>query len=625
MTEIEKTTIIHVFWQRVEKSPDKASVLQKKNSAYRTFSWKESGEIVEKLSAALLSLGICRDSNSKAAIVSNTRAEWTWSDLACMSNGAVVVPIYPSLNPEETCFVINHCQAEVVFLENARQLRKLESMEKLPESLRFAVVFEAELSASAQTESAPATSLALPVYSFAGFLELGAKELATNKSRVNSLRTAVKASDLATIVYTSGTTGLPKGAMISHGNISFVCNSVANSVGFKSDDMALSFLPLSHIFERVTGQFLAIHEGIPMAYAESMDSVAENLVEVKPTIMNAVPRFYEKAYNKIQSQIRKLPTPQQYFARWALSLGKRALKAEENHKNGKKDMVRQIYRAELRVAERFVFRKIRSRFGGRLRFLVSGAAPLSVEVHQFFDSIGIPILEGYGLTETTAPIACNKPEGNRRGTVGKPLEGVEVKIAEDGEIMVRGPNVFSGYYKNEAATLEAFRDGWFLTGDIGDFDSDGYLRIKDRKKDIIITAGGKHVAPQVLENLLAGKGLVSRVLVYGDKRKYISALVTLNPDELKIFAQNESLDASLPELAAHPAVIESVQRQVDEANAKLAGFEQIKRFIVLDKDFSLENNELTPTLKLRRKFVTEKYRQLLDSLYEKEDLQIEAN
>ncbi|MBX9723018.1 MAG: AMP-binding protein [Candidatus Obscuribacterales bacterium] len=355
-----------------------------------------------------------------------------------------------------------------------------------------------------------------------------------------------------------------------------------------------------------------------------MESVATNITEVRPTIMNAVPRFYEKAYNRIQGQIRLLPTPQAYFARWALSLGRRALKATEENTNGKREVARQIYRTELRVADRFVFRKIRQRFGGRLRFLVSGAAPLSTEVHQFFGSIGIPILEGYGLTETTAPISCNKPEDNKRGSVGKPLPGVEVKIAADGEIMARGPSIFGGYYKNEEATKAAFNDGWFLTGDIGEIDADGYLTIKDRKKDIIITAGGKHVAPQVLENMLAGQGLISRVLVYGDRRKYISALVTLNPDELKVFAvQNNIQESNADLLCKHPKIIEAVQEQINETNARLASFEQIKRFLLMENDFTIETDELTPTLKIKRKFVTEKFKTLLDSLYEKEDVATE--
>lgn len=606
-------TIVDIFWERVKESPGRSAVLKKEDGAYRSIDWRENGSTVERLSAALLAKGIGK--GETVAIASASCAEWTWSDLAILSLAAVTVPIYPSLNAQEAAYVLEHSGARAAFLENARQIKKLAGLPQLPAKLSFVVLLQGEYT----------DEFSIPVYSWSEFLKEGELKLAKEPACVQEARKAVLPENLATVVYTSGTTGVPKGVMLKHSNIYYVCRTLSTSVGFHPDDLALSFLPLSHIFERVGGQFLAIYEGIPLAFAESMDSVAENIGEVKPTIMNAVPRFYEKAYNRIQSQIRKMPTPQQYFARWALSLGRRALKAEEESSNGKRELVRQIYRTELRVADRFVFRKIRARFGGRLRFLVSGAAPLSGEVHQFFESIGIPILEGYGLTETCAPIACNRPTNNRRGTVGKPLPGLEVKIAEDGEILVRGPSVFSGYYKNEEATRAAIVDGWFLTGDIGEIDKDGYLRIKDRKKDIIITAGGKHVAPQVLENLLAGQGLVSRVLVYGDRRKYIVALITLNPDELKSFAsQNNISYSSLEELAEHPKVIESVQNQVNEANARLASFEQIKRFLILDKDFSIETNELTPTLKIKRKFVTEKFKDLLDTLYEKEDLKLEA-
>lgn len=607
-------TIVDVFWHRVDKTPEKVSIMHKVDGAYKTVSWLESGAIAEKLGAALLEKGI--DFNSKVAISSSSCSRWTWADISILSVGAVTVPIYPSLNAQECDFVLQHSESEAVFLENARQLKKLASISKLPERLKFVVLME----------GTPQDELAIPVFSWEEFLAIGAQRLNRQGDCVSARLTKLDPDSLATIVYTSGTTGVPKGAMIMHANILYVCKTISANVGFNSDDVALSFLPLSHIFERVGGQFMAVYEGIPLAFAESMETVAQNITEVKPTIMNAVPRFYEKAYNKIQSNIRQLPTPQQYFARWAMSLGRRALKAEQEEGNGNKEVARQIYRTELRIADRFVFRKIRQRFGGKLRFMVSGAAPLSTEVHQFFESIGIPILEGYGLTESTAPIACNKPSTNRRGTVGRPLPGLEVRIAEDGEILVRGPSIFHGYYKNQEATDAAFNDGWFLTGDIGEFDSDGYLQIKDRKKDIIITAGGKHVAPQFLENKLAGQGLISRILVYGDRRKYITALITLNPDELKVFADQQSMHYSnAQDMSKNSKVIENVQKQITECNATLASFEQIKRFLILENDFSIETNELTPTLKLKRKFVTEKFKELLDGLYEKEDVEIEKS
>lgn len=607
-------TVIHVFWERVNSTPERPAILHKVDGRFQTVSWQESGDIARNVGCALLSMGVT--AGDKVAIMSASRAQWLWSDIGNLSIGGVTVPVYPSLSAPEVEYLVNHSDAVGIFVENARQLRKFHTFSSIPAHLKFVVLFEGE------TESPPP---GLEVFTWAQFIARGREFLGSNPNAIESCVANLKAGDLATIVYTSGTTGVPKGVMIPHSNIQFVCRTLSENVGFCSEDVALSFLPLSHIFERIGGQFLCIHDGILIAFSETMESVAENMGEVKPTIMNAVPRFYEKAYNRIQSQIRTMPAPQQYLIRWAISIGKRALKTHEGERNnGKTDIGSRIYRTELRVADRIVFSKIRQRFGGRLRFLVSGAAPLSPEVHQFFAILGLPILEGYGLTETTAPVCCNKPEDNVRGTVGKPLPGVEVKLASDGEILVRGPNVFSGYYKNEDATREAIRDGWFLTGDIGEIDASGYVRIKDRKKDIIITAGGKHVAPQVIENMLAGQGLVSRIVVYGDRRKHVVALVTPNLDEVKSFATANGLPTgSIEDLVSHPAVIADVQTLINVANARLASFEQIKRFVILPHDFTIEANELTPTLKIRRKYVSEKYRELLDGLYSLEDIAVE--
>lgn len=607
-------TVINLFWQRVVETPERAAVMSKRDGTYRSINWREYGNIVESAAAALLSLD--HKVGDKVAIMSSSRAQWTFSDIAILSIGGVTVPVYPSLTGNELEYLVNHSDAVGIFVENSRQLRKIGGLASSGK-LRFAVVLDGEFS------EAPA---GLKVLTWEHFLVLGQAYLAEHAGIVQKMQANLKGTDLATIVYTSGTTGVPKGAMIPHSNILFVCNTLASAVGFHPEDVSLSFLPLSHIFERIGCQFLHIHEGILLAFAESMETVGENMAEVRPTIMNAVPRFYEKAYNRIQVQIRSMPAPQQYLVRWAISIGRRALKSLETEADGneRNDISNRIYRTELRVADRIVFSKIRQRFGGRLRFLVSGAAPLSREVHQFFEILGLPILEGYGLTETTAPAACNKPGDNVRGTVGKALPGVDIKIASDGEIMVRGPNVFAGYYKNEDATREAFRDGWFLTGDIGDIDARGYLRILDRKKDIIITAGGKHVAPQVIENMLTGQGLVSRVVVYGDRRKHVVALITPNVDEVKAFAAANGLESdSLDDLVKHPKVISEVQTLIDAANARLATFEQVKRFLILPRDFTIEANELTPTLKIRRKYVSEKYRDLLDSLYSVEDLAVE--
>jgi long-chain acyl-CoA synthetase len=608
-------TIVHVFWERVKTTPDRPAILHKVNGAYRPVAWREHGRMVELLAAGLLACGV--QPGDRVGILSNTRPQWTWADIAVLTVRGITVPIYPTLNAPEVDYLLRHSGASALFVENSRQLAKVLSIEPLPAALKLIVVMEGGVSSDIDIPDS------LRVLDWTDFMLAGEQYLPEHPRVVETLLSQIKPDDLATIVYTSGTTGVPKGVMVLHRNIHFICQTLSINVGFHPDDVTLSFLPLSHIFERVGGQMLCIYEGLIMAYAESMEQVPQNLMEVRPTIMNAVPRFYEKAYNRIVGEVRKMPKAQQHMVRWALSLGKRAARQRELATNGHHGVVENVYRAELRVADRLVFSKIRKRFGGRLRFLVSGAAPLSPEVQQFFETIGLPIVEGYGLTETAAPVACNKPNNIRRGTVGEPLPGLDVRIAEDGEILVKGPSVFAGYYRDEEATQEAFRDGYFCTGDIGAFDEKGFLRILDRKKDLIITAGGKHVAPQYLEGLFVGERLISRVLVYGDRRKYITALFTLNPDALEAFAKTHGITySSLEELSNHPRVQEEIAHIVKEKNERLASFEQIKKFTILDEDFSIENNELTPTLKIKRKVITEKYKKLLDALYDEDDIQV---
>ncbi len=611
-------TLVHVFWERVKTMPERPAILHKVGGNFRPVIWREHGRVVELVAGGLLKLGIKK--GDKLAILSNSRPHWTWADIAALSCGAVTIPIYPTLSAHDTEYLLKHSESVGIFVENNVQLAKIMSIEELPESLRFIVVMQGEPSPSHPN---------LKIISWEDLLKDGEVYLPINPTALPERLLGVKPADLATIVYTSGTTGVPKGAMLLHRNIYSVCQSMSLYVGFHPDDVALSFLPLAHVYERMCGQFLGIYEGLILAYAESMDKVAQNMVEVRPTVMNGVPRFFEKVYNRIQAEIRNMPQAQQYLIRWALALGKRAAvyreQLQERPENPSDEVVRKVYRGELRVVDRLVFSRIRRRFGGRLRFMCSGAAPLSHEVQLFFDTIGIPVVEGYGLTETAAPIIGNTPSGNRRGTVGRPLPGAQVKLAADGEIMVRGPMVFAGYYKNEEATKEVFQNGWFLTGDIGEMTKDGCIRIKDRKKDLIITSGGKHIAPQYLENLFVGEGLISHILVYGDRRKYITALITLSPEGLVNYAKAHGITySSEEELVHHPQVLKEVEAVVVRKNQRLAQFEQIKKFLVLDKDFSIEANELTPTLKVKRKVITEKYRQLLDSLYEAEDLNLQS-
>jgi long-chain acyl-CoA synthetase len=610
-----KETLVDVFWERVQNTPERPAIMHKVGEHFRPVIWREHGRVVELICGGLLNLGLL--SGEQVAIMCQTRPEWTWSDLAILSCGAASVPVYPTLASNEVQYLLNNSDSAGIFVENLNQLNKVLSISNLPQKLRFIVVCD-----GVPEKKDPR----IRVLTWQDLLKDGEVYLLANPKELPSRIAAVKPEQMASIVYTSGTTGVPKGAMLLHSTFYAVCKAVSQTVGFKTDDVSLSFLPLSHVYERVGGQFFAIYEGLTMAYAESMEKVPQNMMEVRPTVLNGVPRFYEKAYQRIQAEIRKMPKPQQYLIRWALALGRRAAKLKKDiQSHDASALAEHFYRAELRVADRIVFSKIRRRFGGRLRVMVSGAAPLASEVQGFFETIGLTIVEGYGLTETAAPACCNVPENNKPGTVGKPLPDVEVKIAEDGEIMIKGPSVFAGYYKNEEATRQAFSDGWFLTGDIGELDSEGRLIIKDRKKDIIITAGGKHVAPQRIENMFKGDSLVSQILVYGDRRKFISALITLNRDAVFELAKlNGIAGENYAQLIQEPRLVEAVEAAVNERNAELATFERVKKFKILENDFTIEADELTPTLKIKRKVVTEHYKKILDSFYDVEDLELQG-
>lgn len=604
-------TIIDRFWSRVSETPDRTAIMYKADGKYHSVNWRDHGKTVESLSAALIKHGLQPD--DKVGILSGNRQHWTWADLAILSARGVTVPVYPTLGAEEVSYVLEHSDVTAVFVENARQLEKISTPSSTnPGKLKLVVIMD-----GAPSNAEPL----LEIKSWDDFLKEGADCLSEIGDQVRQRRENIDPESVATIVYTSGTTGLPKGVMLLHRNIYSVLGAMSDMVDFNEDDLALSFLPLAHVYERVGGQFLSTYLGIPFAYAESMEQVANNLQEVRPTFLNAVPRFYEKVYARVQGQIRQMPPAQQGFVRWAIALGKRATKQKMEAKHDT-SILDQLYKAELRIADRLVFRKIRERFGGRLRMMTSGAAPLANDVHIFFEALGMPIVEGYGLTETSAPLCVNKPSDNHFKTVGRPLAGVEVKLNPDGELLVKGPNVFKGYYKNEEATAAAFEDGWFKTGDIARIDEQGYITITDRKKDIIITAGGKHVAPQFIENLFKDEPLINHVIAYGDRRKYITGLITLNPDGLKSFADSKSLNyKDLKELCQNPTVRKEIERVVHDKNQNLARFQRIKKFVILDKELTIEDNDLTPTLKVKRKVVTEKYRKELDELYEAEDLE----
>jgi len=442
----------------------------------------------------------------------------------------------------------------------------------------------------------------------------GREALAADREAVKRRAAEVGPDDLATLIYTSGTTGDPKGVMLTHDNIvSNVHGGLAAFGDIGPADLALSFLPLCHIFERMGGHYLLLQQGVSIAYAESVEKVPANMAEVRPTIMLSVPRLYEKMYARVNEKVAGDPALRQRIFHWALGVGRKAFQARVEHRTPGA-----LLRAQHGLADRLVFNKIRERTGGRLRLFISGGAPLAREIAEFFGAVGLLILEGYGLTETSPVIAVNRPDKMKPGSVGPPIQGVEVKIAEDGEILTRGPHVMKGYYNKPEATAEVIdRERWFHTGDIGLLDAEGFLVITDRKKDIIVTSGGKNIAPQPIENQLKTNPLIAEIVMIGNKRNFPSALIVPNFDNLQKWAKAQGLTAaSKEELVRDPRVVALYDQTVQALTKDLAQFERIKKIALLPREFTLEAGELTPTLKVKRRVVEQKYKDVIDRLYE---------
>jgi long-chain acyl-CoA synthetase len=575
-------TALDVFAERVAASGDRVALRRKAEGTWRTTSWKEVDERARLIAAGLIDLGV--RPGDRVVILGTTRPEWVECDLGILMTGGVTVPIYPSNTPDQCQYIVDDCGAAVIIVEDDGQRAKLGGRGKV-----------------VQWEKGPPNS---GVRTLDALCEAGKLWLDRNPGKLDGIADEVLPDQAATFIYTSGTTGPPKGVVLTHANLEFECAGVKDLLGLTPEDEQMLFLPLAHVFAKVL-VWASISIGASIAFAESTEKLVANMQEVKPTFMGAVPRVYEKAYGKIQANLEA--KRKKFFGRkiidWAM----------------KKGRARPPGCKSIGLADKLVFKKVQATFGGRMRFFISGGAPLSREIAEFFHTAGLLVLEGYGLTETTAATHVNRPDDYRFGTVGPAIPGVDVKIAGDGEILVRGGNIMKEYYGKPEATAEAIgADGWFHTGDIGVIDDDGKLRITDRKKDLIITAGGKNVAPQNLENDFKARcQFVSQVMVYGDQRKYLSALITLAEENVRPWAQQHGLDGkSMAELAAAPEVIALIQKALDDLNAALPSYETIKKFTILPRDFDQESGEMTPTLKVKRKFVTEKYRELLDRMYD---------
>lgn len=551
-----------------------------------------------RIAAALDRLGIKK--GDRAAILSENRPEWAYTDLAILSLGAVVVPVYPTASPKDMEYVLNHCEAQLLFASTVDQLARVKSIRAHVSSLRKVIVFDLK-----QKEA----DAVVPLLDFVSQVDSNDPKIRT---RFEACVGQVSLDDLATIIYTSGTTGPPKGVMLSHRNFLVNCYDAREALPLNEADLSLSFLPLSHVFERMGGYYLGLLCGSTVAYAENMNTVPENLLETKPTIACAVPRFFEKLYARIRSEVDQGGALRKAIFQWALRVGSQSSQFRMRKKNLPFVLWFQYY-----AAQKLVYQKIYQKLGGRLRCFISGSAPLAKELAEFFYSVGILILEGYGLTETSPVISVNRMERFKFGSVGLPLRNVETKITSDGEIAVRGPSVMLGYYKNHAATGELIRDGWFHTGDLGYLDSEGFLFITGRKKDVIKTSGGKMISPQNIENLILTDPLFSQIVMVGDKHNFVTALVVPNFDQVRnVLKANGDESSQMPEdLVQDPRVHKLIREHMEERTRDLAQYEKIKFFTLLPREFSQDKGEVTITLKIKRSVVAERYRDAIERVY----------
>ena len=588
-------TLNKLFFEAVE-TYHKADALQfKRNGRYEPISHDRLLERVRRASLGLLELGI--KAGDRIAILSENRPEWAIVDYACLSLGAADVPIYPNLPGDQIAYILRDSGAVAICVSGADQAAKIAPVRGDCPALRYVITFGDAIPTADRTLAS---------------IEAAGEAIDTDAQRgmFRDRATAVRPDDMATIIYTSGTTGEPKGVMLTHDNLFANVMSARVSVPFAGGDVSLSFLPLSHVFQR-HGDYLMMATGTSIAYAESTDTVPTNMMEVRPTIVFSVPRLYEKMYARVLENALSGGAAKKRIFFWARSVADRWADVKLAGRTP-----RGLLALQYALAQRLVFSKLKARTGGRLRYFVSGGAPLAPEITKFFYAAGLVILEGYGLTETSPVIAVNTPDNFRIGTVGKPIAGVEVMIAADGEILARGPNVMKGYFNKPAATAEVIdTSGWFHTGDIGEI-RDGFVAITDRKKDIIVTAGGKNIAPQPIENKIKTNKYVSQAVMIGDKRKFPIVLVVPNWESLEKWAKRQNLLwTSRSQLLAMPQAREKLQREVMGEVQGLARFEMPKKIGFLEHDFSIERGELTPTLKVKRRVIDKTYKPVIDALY----------
>lgn len=588
--------LVEMFLKRVRWETDKTAFLVKSDSIWHPVTWAEVDEKTDQIAAALIESGL--EPGDAVSVLGNTRLEWTLSDIGILKSGGVSIGIYQTLSGEQSEYILKDSKSRILFVENQQQLQKLAPyLPGLPD-LRQIIVWD-------DGADGPKAR------SMDEFMQMGGRAVKTDPGLVKRRTDQIQLSDMAVIIYTSGTTGPPKGACLTHKNLMAELKATdlidARDVG----DIMMFFLPLSHVGERMA-QYMRIRRGIRGAYVDDITKILDDIKDIRPTFFGSVPRIFEKAYARIRSEVNGAPVIKQKLFAWAEAVGRKA-----SHLIQDSRPLPFGFKVKYALADHLVFKKVRDVFGGRVRYFLSSAAPISVEILEFFHACGMVILEGYGQSEVSCFCTLCTPNEFRFGSVGKPLPGVTLKIADDGEIMVKGDIVFTGYLNQPELTRQTLtEDGWIYTGDIGNIDEDGFLWITGRKKDIIITSGGKNVTPSNIEHLLLNHPLIEYALVHGDRRKYLTALISLSPDSLQAWAQSEGVDTTdYDMLIRHPAVEKEIQKAVDAANTHLANFETIKKFVIAPTSFQIETGELTPTMKVKRQVVEAKYKTALDALY----------
>ena len=590
--------LMNMFCDVAERNSERTALLYKESGSYNSISYKEFKYKVISFASGLISAGVKR--GDRIAILSENKPEWAISDLGIIHSGALTVPFYTSYPSKQIEYLLNASGAKSIIVSNLNQLEKIQSIYNNLDSIQFVITF-----------FKPQNEHKFKIELFENIIDTGGKKLIENKKVLDEISEETRPDDVFTIIYTSGTTGTPKGVMLTHKNVLTNIESTLKVLPVTNSDRFLSFLPLCHILERTGGQFLPIYKECSIAYAENLSALKKNMLETNPTFVILVPRVLDKMYEVIKHNINKKPFLIRKIINFCLKGGLEYRKEKQKGKVSLYNKARRI------IGEQLIYKKIRAITGGKLRFFVCGGAHLDKNIDEFFDSAGINVIEGYGLTETSPVIAVNPPDEPKFGTVGKPISGVEVKISMDGEILTRSQCLMKRYYNDEEATKLIIDDnGWLHTGDLGFLDENGYLTIKDRKKNIIVISSGKNISPQLVENLIITSKYINQAVVLGHKKKFVCALIIPDIHNLKDYADMQKIEyKTAGELTENDDIYRLIKKEIKKASVNLSDCEKIKKFTLLNKEFDIESGELTPTLKIKRNVIEEKYAEIIERMY----------